>query len=781
MRRIVGWVTFILFISILGGASSALAEARIALLIGNQGYSAKVGPLKNPHNDVNLIEASLKRLGFKVTVLKDANYKAMDSALKRHVTEVRRAGRETISFFYYSGHGVANPETQINYLIPIDVADADDDRVWFESFQQTAIIDLLNREAPNATHYVVFDACRNELKISGTAVKALGTDKGFVPVMDTAGLLIAYATAPRKTASDVGEGGGPYAKTLAEELLKPGIEAVSMFRNVQIRVKEAIGQDPWLSFPSLPPVFLAGKPGTSPALTTAAVQVHLNEAAEAWDKTKDTTNVATLEAFIRRFGESYYGDLAKARLDGIRLPDLTTTDCQVTRATDVAARACSEIIAKFPAFAMAYAVRGSSYRRQRDQEQALADFTRALELDPKNAYALSRRISLFAESTADDARREADFDRIIAIAPTGSIDFEALGLAYAASKKDFDRAISAFNRAIQLDPKFVLAYSSRGNAYRAKRDYDRAIADHDKAIELDPTYPTAYNNRGNVYSSKQDYDRAIVYYNKAIELEPTFAVAYLNRGNSYRSKQDYVRAFADYNKAIELDPKYVAAYNNRGIAYGNKKDYDRAIADYNKAIELDSKYAAAYTSRGLAYYNKQDYDRAIADYNKALELDPKFTIAYNNRGIAYGNKKDYDRAIADYDKAIELDPKYAAAYTNRGMAYYNKQDYDRAIADYNKALELDPKFTIAYNNRGIAYGNKKDYDRAIADYDKAIELDPKYAAAYNNRGMAYGTKQDYDHAIADFDKAIEHDPKYTNAYNNRGVTYGKRQDHDRAI
>ena len=81
----------------------------MALLIGNQGYSTKVGRLKNPHNDVSLIEASLKQLGFKVTVLKDANYKAMDSALKRYVTEVRRAGRNTLSLFYYSDHGVANP------------------------------------------------------------------------------------------------------------------------------------------------------------------------------------------------------------------------------------------------------------------------------------------------------------------------------------------------------------------------------------------------------------------------------------------------------------------------------------------------------------------------------------------------------------------------------------------------------------------------------------------------------------------------------------------------
>ena len=152
------------FFALLSSVSQAQEGTRLALVIGNQGYSAKVGPLKNPHNDVHLIEASLKQLRFKVTVLKDASYRAMDSALKRYVTEVRRAGRGTIGFFYYSGHGVANPETQINYLIPVDVTDVDDDKLWFESFQQNMIIDLLSKQAPNATHYVVFDAslsCRS--------------------------------------------------------------------------------------------------------------------------------------------------------------------------------------------------------------------------------------------------------------------------------------------------------------------------------------------------------------------------------------------------------------------------------------------------------------------------------------------------------------------------------------------------------------------------------------------------------------------------------------------
>jgi hypothetical protein len=56
--------------------SHARAEARVALLIRNQVYTAKVGQLKNPHEDVALVGAALKQLGFQVTILKDADYRS---------------------------------------------------------------------------------------------------------------------------------------------------------------------------------------------------------------------------------------------------------------------------------------------------------------------------------------------------------------------------------------------------------------------------------------------------------------------------------------------------------------------------------------------------------------------------------------------------------------------------------------------------------------------------------------------------------------------------------
>lgn len=65
------------------------------------------------------------------------------------------------------------------------MTDANDPRPWSHSVEQNDVIDKLNREALQATHYVVFDACRSEPRLSGEGQQALGAEKGFVPVAQT--------------------------------------------------------------------------------------------------------------------------------------------------------------------------------------------------------------------------------------------------------------------------------------------------------------------------------------------------------------------------------------------------------------------------------------------------------------------------------------------------------------------------------------------------------------------------------------------------------------------
>jgi len=292
------------FLALLFLHSAALTEKRMALLIGNEGYASEIGRLSTPHNDVALLERTLKDLGFEVVTVRDVGLGALTRAVNAYARRVQAAGPSAVGFFYYSGHGASDGST--NYLIPVDVKTTETGELWDQSLRLTEITRKLKAEAGNATHFVVFDACRNTLKLTQPGSRAVMQSKGFVPVTQENGMLIAYATAEGELASDVGAGAGPYANVLAEEIIKPGIEAVVMFRAVQRRVRVAIHQEPYLGFSDLGDVYFAGK-------GEPLAEVRAN-----YEMAERINTEAAWEAFLRTFKTGYYADLASERLRLLR-------------------------------------------------------------------------------------------------------------------------------------------------------------------------------------------------------------------------------------------------------------------------------------------------------------------------------------------------------------------------------------------------------------------------------------------------------------------------------
>src|SRR6266699_2583338 len=98
--------------------------------------------------------------------------------------------------------------------------------------------------------------------------------------------------------------------------------------------------------------------------------------------------------------------------------------------------------AQTSAFAPYYNNRGLAREAKGDHDGAIADYNRAIELNPKYAGAYNNR-----------------------------------GLAKKA-KGDHDGAIADYNRAIELNPKDAGAYNNRGITKEGKGDHDGAIADY---------------------------------------------------------------------------------------------------------------------------------------------------------------------------------------------------------------------------------------------------------------------------------------------------------------
>jgi Bacterial extracellular solute-binding proteins, family 5 Middle/Caspase domain len=284
----------------------AQAEKRIALLIGNRTYDASVGVLKNPHNDIALVGDALAKQGFEVLpAIKDARRSAILGGVRELVRRLNVAGAGAIGFIYYSGHGAAERDTNLNYLIPVDAREPGTSAFWDESVRLDDVLKLLEG-ARSAAKFIVFDACRNELQLP-----TKDTSKGLLPVAEQQGMFIAYASAPGRTASDQGERSGPYAAALAAELARPGLDHLNLFQNVKEAVLVSTGgaQQPWESNGLGRRVYLTGQPRLEPPLQSPPIA----DAAREWALV-DKSSLIELETFLRRHGSSSEADYARARV-----------------------------------------------------------------------------------------------------------------------------------------------------------------------------------------------------------------------------------------------------------------------------------------------------------------------------------------------------------------------------------------------------------------------------------------------------------------------------------
>jgi tetratricopeptide (TPR) repeat protein len=366
---------------------------------------------------------------------------------------------------------------------------------------------------------------------------------------------------------------------------------------------------------------------------------------------------------------------------------------------------------------------------------------------------VNRGIALYDRGDLDNAR--ADYTAAIQLDPTNADAFHSRADLMLRQGK-LEAAITDYSAAISLNGKFASAYNGRGNALRERGQMEDAIADYNKAIEFDPKSPFAYNGRANALRDKGQPEKAVRDYAQALALDPKYATAYIGRANAYSDQSNWPAALADYDAAIAIDPHDPMGFNNRGTAYQNKGELDKAIADYTQAITLD--LAAFYFNRALAYHLKEDIDSAEADYSSAIKIDANYAFAYHNRGLIAQRKGELDRAISDFSKAIEINPQYPQNYSSRGLALLKKGDARKALADLQKSAQSDDRQPSLMVGLGEAYAKLQMYPEAKTSFDKAIQLNPLSSEAYLQRGRLMEAVGDNEKASMDYSTALSLDP-----------------------
>jgi Caspase domain len=229
-------------VTAVGLAGSALAEKRVALVVGNSSYRY-IAALDNPQNDANLIADTLRRAGFTIVgggAQLDLDKAGFDNAVQRFGKQLQGAD---VALFYYAGHGVQ--VRGANYLVPINANPTKEADVDFQMVDANVVLRQME-SAGTRLNLVILDACRNN-PFGGRGLRA--TAGGLAQMQAPEGTLISFATQPGNIAQDGSDGHSPYTKALAATIPRAGLDVFRAFNEVGLAVKRATGgaQQPWVS------------------------------------------------------------------------------------------------------------------------------------------------------------------------------------------------------------------------------------------------------------------------------------------------------------------------------------------------------------------------------------------------------------------------------------------------------------------------------------------------------------------------------------------------------
>ncbi|MCW8140406.1 MAG: tetratricopeptide repeat protein, partial [Planctomycetota bacterium] len=361
-------------------------------------------------------------------------------------------------------------------------------------------------------------------------------------------------------------------------------------------------------------------------------------------------------------------------------------------------------------------------RRPADQRAALADLTRALELQADSVEALMLRGRLLS-TLGDLGAAQRDLDRVAALSPeTPGLDLARADLA--AWRGDHAGALAAVERAVaRAQPGDPVPLMTRA-ALRRQGDLAGAFKDAARACQVAPRDPRPHVLRADLLLDRGDPSAALEALTLATSLRQhtapqvwvLSAQAHIDLGQLDRAAQALGRLPA----TARTDGRFLFVQARLHLARGDPAAARRSL---DQAIQLAPEAAELYALRATTHGMQGDPAAAEADLDQALRRAAHPAL-HLERGVLRRLRGDLRGAIEDLDACVGLDPRYARGLAERARGRFEQGDLDGALEDAGRCLALGREDPQALNVRGQVRLARGEVEAGVADLERALELSP---------------------------------------------------------
>lgn len=309
-----------------------------ALVIGNSAYDGMALP--NPVNDAKAMSDLLGRAGFTIDAHLNAPRAEMMSAMDRFAKTILSSDTK-LAVLYYAGHGVQLDWR--NFLVPVDATVDKRDDIQKKCVDLNNLLGQISK-IKDKTFIIILDACRDDPFGKKYRPEAKGLSQFDAPV----GSLLAYATSPGKVASDGSGKNGLYTENLVRELSASNVRLEDALKRVRLGVRLASDgeQIPWETTSLESDVFLFG--GAASKMSAADIDRAVEQEIEDWTRIKSSTSVDDWVAYLRKYPNGRFAELAQNRLNRLLPPKESVAAAPAAKAPAAPAKPAAEPAATAP-------------------------------------------------------------------------------------------------------------------------------------------------------------------------------------------------------------------------------------------------------------------------------------------------------------------------------------------------------------------------------------------------------------------------------------------------
>ncbi|KAK7271765.1 hypothetical protein RJT34_27937 [Clitoria ternatea] len=195
---------------------------------------------------------------------------------------------------------------------------------------------------------------------------------------------------------------------------------------------------------------------------------------------------------------------------------------------------------------------GNCYSLQKDHETALKNFQRAVQLNPRFAYAHTLCGHEYV-ALEDFENGIKCFQSALRIDSRHYNAWYGLGMVYLRLEK-FEFSEHDFRMAFQINPRSSVILSYLGTALHSLKRSEEALVMMENAILADKKNPLPMYQKANILVSLENFDEALNVLEELKECAPHESSIYAMMGNIYRRCNMHERAMFHYGVALDLKP-----------------------------------------------------------------------------------------------------------------------------------------------------------------------------------------------------------------------------------